>query len=71
MSYDKKSDGNLAALEKYLMEEEEGEVAFENMMEELDELLMIDLEDLKDKFREATEKYSIDYTFASWVRDVL
>jgi len=62
---------NTESLDAHLKEEEKKSEAFENMMEELEDVLLGDIEDVKALFDSITKRHGLDYDFIEFVRESL
>jgi len=71
MEYDKNVDGNLAALNKYLTEQDKEESAYEAMIDELNEEIGVLLMEAHERHEAIVKKYGFEQKFTDTIGEIL
>ena len=67
-------DANESALAKHLQKEEESEIEYNRMLDELDNIIEVDINDknedaVKVVFNKIVKRYGFEYDFEDWVKE--
>ena len=64
------SDGNTIALEKHLSREEDNELKYQSMLDEIEDTIGFDLATLNETFNKIVKSHGFEDSFIDYVADI-